>query len=76
MKFLLNTFINTIFYLFILYRICLKLDLKTKSYGQNKNRYIVISKKENSVDVFQELIENGYENDYYILIPPKKLIVH
>lgn len=59
------------FLIFLLNRICLKFGLKTKSYGQNENRHIVISKKENSQEVFEELVNNGFENDYYKLIPPK-----
>jgi len=60
---------------YFFYRKCLEVGLKSKSYGRNENRQVVISKKEYSVDVFEELVDNGYENDYYILIPPKKLIV-
>lgn len=60
-----------VYYLiFFFISICLKFGLKTKSYGQNENRHIVIIKKENPQEVFEELINNGFENDYYKLIPP------
>lgn len=58
-------------FIFSFIRICIKLDLKTKSYGQNENRHIVIFKKENAHEIFEELINNGLENDNYKLILPK-----
>lgn len=45
--------------------------MKTKSYGADACRHIVISKKKGTHEIFQELMENEvHENDYYKLIPP------
>lgn len=56
---------------FIFFRLCLKIGLKTKSYGADACRHIVISKKRSVQEIFQELMENEvHENDYYKLISP------
>ncbi|XP_050537362.1 NF-kappa-B-repressing factor [Daktulosphaira vitifoliae] len=53
-----------------IHMICLKLGLKTRSYGQGEQRHIVISKKQTAQEIFNELTECGNENEYFVLIPP------
>lgn len=50
------------------------MGLKTKSYGVADCRYMVISKKQTSEEIFKELINSDtYENEYYILLPPNSV---
>lgn len=53
------------------FRASVEMGFKTKSYGQNEERYIVIDKKQNAREVFEELMDCGLVNEHYILIPPK-----
>ncbi|XP_060844409.1 NF-kappa-B-repressing factor-like [Rhopalosiphum padi] len=56
----------------IIHKICTHLDLKTKSYGKNENRQIVIQKKQNPREIFFELITSvNFENDCYKLEQPR-----
>lgn len=52
-------------------RICIQFGCKTKSYGRDDNRYMVISKKLSAREIFEELSACGNEDEYYILLPPK-----
>jgi len=57
---------------FIFSRICTKLDLKTKSHGKQGSRQLVVVKKQSPEEIFYELSNcSNFENDYYILRPPR-----
>lgn len=57
----------------LFFRLSLKVGLKTRSYGVNACRHIVISKKSGVSEIFQELMENEAHEDYnYKLIFPNE----
>ena len=47
-----------------------KMGLKTKSYGKNEERHLVVSKKVTWKKIFNILMQNGGEDEKYRLLPP------
>lgn len=70
--------IRNLFLKILICRIAMQLDLRTKSYGKNGSRHIVISTKLSPQVLRQKLLEGDpYLLEKYEIIPPppKKSIV-
>ena len=51
-------------------RIATRFKLKTKSYGRNENRHLVISKKKDMWQMLEQLLRSGGSTERYDLIKP------
>jgi len=51
-------------------RIATRFKLKTKSYGKNDNRHLVISKKKDMWQMLEQLLRSGGSTERYDLIKP------
>jgi hypothetical protein len=51
-------------------RIAVGLRLKTKSYGRDEDRHLVISKKRDVWQMLEQLLRNGGSTERYDLVKP------
>jgi len=51
-------------------RIATRFKLKTKSYGKNEDRHLVISKKKDMWQMLEQLLRSGGSTERYDLIKP------
>ncbi|BES94020.1 Protein of unknown function (DUF3469) [Nesidiocoris tenuis] len=53
---------------------CRKYKLKTKSFGNEPNRQLVVSKRVRPLEIVEDLMKAGWETEKYKLLPPKSYL--
>lgn len=55
---------------YFLNRIAKKVGLKSRSYGKDPDRFIVVSEKVSRANLLKSTLAEGGETDQYLVIPP------